>query len=627
MIFHLLETHQLTFLKILQIIFMGLFAVVLIRTAWLCDDAYITFRTIDNFINGYGLRWNVAERVQTYTNPLWMFLLSGFYFVTQEMYFTSIAVSIVLSLMSVYLLVFQIAKSRFSALLALIILIFSNAFIDYSTSGLENPLTYFFIALFFMVYLKAESGTKKTIFLLALIASLAMFNRMDTILLFIPTLFLVLWQNRAWKTVGLMFVGFLPFFVWELFSLIYYGFLFPNTAYAKLNTGLPSYELMQQGINYLKNSLSKDPITLSTIGFAFLLPFLTKQWRLLPLVLGILLSVIYTVRVGGDFMSGRFLTASLFVAVITLSQYPLSWHQIRRFNVPILAIIFLLFIVLLPNPPILSGVEYDRTDFSEGIADERGVYYPHTGLLRVINSATKMPNHGWAIEGKSIWKGKNAVIVRAGVGFLGFYAGAGLHIISPLALTDPLLARLSPQLHLWRIGHFWRDIPQGYYESVKQNKNKIENKELAEFYENIRLVTHGDLLSINRWFAIWTLNFGNGFIGESDVHKGKQQITDDVAYLDFGTGTLTLPKITISATETYTAKLQKIYPESVFIYKLVNFSPIISHSHYFDSHNKRIYLPELKIIGTEYRYEIELMPLSLPLTTDSQFVMTIVMRK
>ena len=49
-----------------------LVAVVLIRTAWICDDAYITFRTIDNFLHGFGLRWNVAERVQSFTHPLWL---------------------------------------------------------------------------------------------------------------------------------------------------------------------------------------------------------------------------------------------------------------------------------------------------------------------------------------------------------------------------------------------------------------------------------------------------------------------------------------------------------------------------------------------------------------------------
>jgi hypothetical protein len=53
-----------------------LYVLAFIRNAWICDDAYITFRTVDNFIQGYGLRWNIQERVQTYTHPLWMFLLS-----------------------------------------------------------------------------------------------------------------------------------------------------------------------------------------------------------------------------------------------------------------------------------------------------------------------------------------------------------------------------------------------------------------------------------------------------------------------------------------------------------------------------------------------------------------------
>ena len=43
----------------------GVFVLVLIRTTWICDDAYINFRTIDNFLHGYGLRWNIAERVQS----------------------------------------------------------------------------------------------------------------------------------------------------------------------------------------------------------------------------------------------------------------------------------------------------------------------------------------------------------------------------------------------------------------------------------------------------------------------------------------------------------------------------------------------------------------------------------
>ena len=48
--------------------------VLIVRTAWMSDDAYITIRTIDNWRAGYGLRWDVAERVQAYTHPLSLFL-------------------------------------------------------------------------------------------------------------------------------------------------------------------------------------------------------------------------------------------------------------------------------------------------------------------------------------------------------------------------------------------------------------------------------------------------------------------------------------------------------------------------------------------------------------------------
>ena len=55
---------------------------------------------------------------------------------------------------------------------------------------------------------------------------------------------------------------------WTIFALVYYGFPFPNTAYAKLATGIDPGELRAQGLLYLLDSLDRDPITLTTIAFA-----------------------------------------------------------------------------------------------------------------------------------------------------------------------------------------------------------------------------------------------------------------------------------------------------------------------------------------------------------------------
>jgi arabinofuranosyltransferase len=168
-------------------VFFLIFFVIILRRAWLGDDSYITFRTVDNFINGYRLTWNAAERVQAYTHPLWMFLISFFYFFTREMYFTVIFISLALSTAAVLLLVLQLSKSITASILGVLILTVSNAFVDYATSGLENPLTHLLLAVFLIIYFNKEI-TPKTLFFLSITASLAALNRLDSILIFAPAL-------------------------------------------------------------------------------------------------------------------------------------------------------------------------------------------------------------------------------------------------------------------------------------------------------------------------------------------------------------------------------------------------------------------------------------------------------
>ena len=103
-----------------------LYLIIVFITAWLSDDAYITFRSIDNFINGFGLTWNIGERVQAYTHPLWMFLISGLYVLTNEFYFTSISISVGISLLAFILLLKKISISPTNSIIVTLILVFSS---------------------------------------------------------------------------------------------------------------------------------------------------------------------------------------------------------------------------------------------------------------------------------------------------------------------------------------------------------------------------------------------------------------------------------------------------------------------------------------------------------------------
>ena len=70
---------------ITRILFCFLILLIL-RSAWLSEDSYIGWRTVDNFVQGHGLRWNLLDRVQVFTDPLFILLMSPIYAVTHEIF-------------------------------------------------------------------------------------------------------------------------------------------------------------------------------------------------------------------------------------------------------------------------------------------------------------------------------------------------------------------------------------------------------------------------------------------------------------------------------------------------------------------------------------------------------------
>jgi arabinofuranosyltransferase len=491
--------------QILLIASILLFTVVTLRTAWVAEDAYITFRTVDNFVNGYGLTWNTAERVQAYTHPLWMFLLSFFCLFTREVYFTSIFLCVVLSLLAVTIYAFRTAKTQPAAILGVLLLVFSKAFTDYSTSGLENALTHLLLVLYLFVYLEFKP-TRKKLFLLTFITALAALCRPDTILLYLPALLYCICRQFSLKPLWVV-VGFLPLVLWEVFSIIYYGFPFPNSAYAKLNTGIPRSELLAQGIHYVKNSLFNDPLTLSAIAIGTVTPFFKQKLSSMMMSFGILLYLFYIVFIGGDFMSGRFLTAPLLCAVVLIFRE--RFEKRKNFLPALFAILLLGF--LSPQPPIFSGADYhvDQKNYMDDryITDERGYYFQSTGLFK-SDGKRGLEEHPQAVRGRKAKALGEHVTKGGNVGFFGYYAGPEVHILDGFALAEPLLARLPVRSVNWRVGHFIRRIPSGYFETLASRQNKIRDPGIAAYYDRLYLITRGKLFDGERLAAIWKMNTG-----------------------------------------------------------------------------------------------------------------------
>ena len=97
-------------------------------------------------------------------------------------------------------------------------------------------------------------------------------------------------------------VGLLPLFIWFGFSIIYFGYPFPNTFYAKLRTSFPISDYIRKGADFFVITSIYDIITISTIILAVIILFKKKKAFELSIVIGIISKMIYLLRIGGDFI-------------------------------------------------------------------------------------------------------------------------------------------------------------------------------------------------------------------------------------------------------------------------------------------------------------------------------------
>ncbi len=483
-------------------VWLVLFAVVLLRTAWLGDDALITLRTVLNATHGYGLTYNLHERVQTFTHPLWLGLITAAYWVLGNIFHAAFAVSIVTSLV-VFGLVLRAARSATQLWLVGGVLLASRAFVDYSTSGLENPLTAL-VAITTLAWASRDSRGGRWLTGMWIGVSAAYLTRPDAVLLVLPAALWALLHVRPRKTAALaVALGLLPAALWTLFSLVYYGFAFPNTAYAKLAADIHVYERIWQGLIYLLDSINRDPVTVTAIGVALIVVTIERSREAWLAAAGIVATLVYVVWIGGDFMSGRFLAAPVLVAV---------WVMVRARRLPqaewwpVLAVLAVAAIAS-PQLPFRSDRTFDVSGTHSGIVDERGVYFQTWSLLKADRLAFADPE--WPR-----WDGHTKpeyVLNTCGLmGADGLSWGPRTYMLDECALADPLLARLpAVWKEEWRPGHYRRMVPDGYRESVQQDGNLIRDPKLAEYYTALRTIVRGQSLwSGDRLRTIWRMNLG-----------------------------------------------------------------------------------------------------------------------
>lgn len=461
------------------------------RRRWICDDAFIDLRVVENLLAGFGPVFNVGERVEAYTNPLWVALLTGWAALGGPLESGALLLGALCAVAGLTMAQRAagslwrpgnregVGRAASGPLLPLGALVFASvpAAWDFCTSGLETGLTLAWLAGSFGLLVHAVSG-RGALAAAAIVFGLGPLVRPD-LGIFSLTYLGALWvagpPGAVRKTALLALAGVVPA-AYQVFRMGYFAALVPNTALAK-EAGLANW---QQGWAYLLDTAGTYqlwvPLAVLAVWGGLELSRRSRTVRLLAAVpaLGALLSALYVVRVGGDFMHGRMLLPALFAALLPVSvvPWPAAGARCRPGMAAVLLASWCLVCAVALRPASGGGFE------AVGVADERGFYVKMTGCenpvsaedfagsirgevaegiramaggrqLRLERRALARECGGDSPMGFSFYPMRPrdpAVTMVAPLGFIGlesFSNGHRVHIVDRAGLADPLASRLQ----------------------------------------------------------------------------------------------------------------------------------------------------------------------------------------
>jgi arabinofuranosyltransferase len=313
---HLMDMRRRSVLFLLTVAgFLAYAALFIYRTSFvvggeryfsLFDDAMISMRYAKNLASGYGLVWNPGgERVEGYTNPLWVLYMALVHLLPLTASKVSVvvqataAVFLTANLFVVRKIALAIAEgSEAVALGAVALTAFYLPINNWSLQGMEVSVLVLIVSLCLWRTFKAlDAGSFPAGVYGLLGASTLVRPDMAVPLVGIAIFLAICDPNNRWRHLTWGFAALAVFSgVQTAFRLWYYGEILPNTYYLKL-AGYPALLRISRGFFVLGQFiLQANPLL-------FALPFIVAvrlDWRVRLLLWTFVIQLAYSIYVGGD---------------------------------------------------------------------------------------------------------------------------------------------------------------------------------------------------------------------------------------------------------------------------------------------------------------------------------------
>jgi hypothetical protein len=303
------------------------------RVYALFDDAMVSMQYAKNLANGDGLVWNAGgERVEGYSNPLWVLLMAGIHLFPIPLTMTSLYVKLgnllilLLNLIVVKRITEHFTINRLLPILAAALAAFYFPLNNWSLQGMEVGFIALLLSGAVLLGLNSLTAGRFSPWPYLLLAA-AVLTRMDAAVLLIACGAIMAWldgaqrrRHLAWGLGSLL----IPLGALTAFRLAYYGAWLPNTYALKLG-GISTILRVSLGLRLLADFLWESNWIL--FALPFLLLALSRDRRLMLLFGVILAQMAYSVYVGGD-----------------------SWEHVggaNRFIASVMPLFFVLFILTL----------------------------------------------------------------------------------------------------------------------------------------------------------------------------------------------------------------------------------------------------------------------------------------
>ena len=231
---------------------------------FLADDALISLRYARRLLDGQGLTWTDGERVEGYSNLLWILLDSGLGALGVDLIVAARILGIVALVVTFACIALLHRGAPLSALLAGVLLALSGPAIVWSIGGLEEPLVAGLFALALVAFVRGEASTSeknqagarfqelRAGVPLALLCLTRPDGPLFT-LVFAAVRFLRARERRFRSALLLAALPAAAVLAQLGFRLAYYGDWLPNTAYLKARVDLLT---LRHGLEYLRAGLA-----------------------------------------------------------------------------------------------------------------------------------------------------------------------------------------------------------------------------------------------------------------------------------------------------------------------------------------------------------------------------------